>query len=171
VRHRTSGLTITPKRWPSGLSRLWLSASRRRRAGTLCFVYAHLSHERAPVHVTNATLNMNAKCRLQSKSFFLLTKDTSLCYSGNSPSRVICRMTTGQSQTTPALRAPLRTQDLSPGQRSLVALMHEHQFGRVENMSILAGNPVIDQNLKVVRVACLGGENDPLELTNAQDSS
>src|SRR5580704_18489370 len=75
---------------------------------------------------------------------------------------------TDQSQTATTFRAPRRTQDLSPGQRSLVELMRVHQFGRVENMSIRAGQPVIDQNLKVVRVACLGGENDPLKLTNAQ---
>ena len=50
-------------------------------------------------------------------------------------------------------------QDLSPAQRSLVELMHEHQFGRIENMSIRAGQPVLDQDLKVVRVAYLGGES------------
>jgi len=37
--------------------------------------------------------------------------------------------------------------------------MREHQFGRVENMSIRAGQPLLDRDLKVVRVACLGGES------------
>jgi hypothetical protein len=37
--------------------------------------------------------------------------------------------------------------------------MRVHQFGRIENMSIRAGEPVVDQDLKVVRVACLGGES------------
>jgi hypothetical protein len=92
------------------------------------------------------------------------------CYVGkNSPIPARnSQIMTDQSQTATSFRAPLRTQDLSPGQRSLVELMRVHQFGRVENMSIRAGQPVIDQNLKVVRVACLGGENDPLKLTNAQ---
>ena len=34
--------------------------------------------------------------------------------------------------------------------------MREHQFGRIENMPVRAGQPVLDRNLKVVRVACLG---------------
>jgi hypothetical protein len=52
-----------------------------------------------------------------------------------------------------------RSSELSPQQRSLLEIMHEHQFGRIENMSIRAGQPVLDQDLKVVRVASLGGEN------------
>jgi hypothetical protein len=32
------------------------------------------------------------------------------------------------------LEVPLRIQDLTPGQRSLVELMHRHQFSRIENM-------------------------------------
>jgi hypothetical protein len=67
-------------------------------------------------------------------------------------------MMTDQSQTAPALRAPRRAQDLSPGQRALVELMRD-QFGRIENISIRAGQPVIEQHLKVVRVAGLGGES------------
>jgi hypothetical protein len=31
-------------------------------------------------------LNMNPECRLVAKSFFLLTKDTPLCYSGTNSS-------------------------------------------------------------------------------------
>jgi hypothetical protein len=38
-------------------------------------------------------------------------------------------------------------------------MMREHQFGRVENMAVRAGQPVLDRDLKVVRVACLGGES------------
>ena len=37
--------------------------------------------------------------------------------------------------------------------------MREHQFGRVENMPVRAGQPILDRDLKVVRVACLGGES------------
>jgi len=42
-----------------------------------------------------------------------------------------------------------------------VDLMREHQFGRIENMSVRAGQPILDQELKVVRVARLGGERGP----------
>lgn len=113
------------------------------------------------MHVTNATLNINTECRLSAKSFFLLTNEMPSCYVGkNSPIPARnSQIMTDQSQTATSFRAPRRTQDLSPGQRSLVELMRAHQFGRVENMSIHAGQPVIDQDLKVVRVACLGGEN------------
>jgi hypothetical protein len=52
-----------------------------------------------------------------------------------------------------------RSSELSPQQRSLLEIMREHQFGRIENMSIRAGQPVLDQDLKVVRVASLGGES------------
>ena len=58
----------------------------------------------------------------------------------------------------PPLRPPLRTQDLSAHQRALVDLMREHQFGRIENISIRAGQPILDREARVVRVARLGGE-------------
>jgi hypothetical protein len=60
-----------------------------------------------------------------------------------------------------------RSSELSPQQRSLLEIMREHQFGRIENMSIRAGQPVLDQDLKVVRVACLGGDSGG---TNAASS-
>jgi hypothetical protein len=56
------------------------------------------------------------------------------------------------------LRPPLRTQDLSPQQRSLVDLMREHQFGRIENISVRAGQPVLDCDMRVVRFVRLGGD-------------
>jgi hypothetical protein len=37
--------------------------------------------------------------------------------------------------------------------------MRENQFGRIENVAVRAGQPVVDQNLRVVRVARLGGES------------
>jgi hypothetical protein len=42
--------------------------------------------------------------------------------------------------------------------------MREHQFGRIENMSVRAGQPILDQGLKIVRVACLSGENGGMKL-------
>lgn len=61
-------------------------------------------------------------------------------------------------QDCPPLRPPLRTRDLSAQQRSLVDLMREHQFGRIENMSVREGQPVLDRDLRVVRTTRLGGE-------------
>ena len=68
-----------------------------------------------------------------------------------------------------------RSGELSAQQRSLLEIMREHQFGRIENMSVRAGQPILDQGLKIVRVACLGGEsggtklpgNDEFELKRA----
>jgi hypothetical protein len=67
------------------------------------------------------------------------------------------------------LQPSLRTRDLSPEQRSLLEIMRVHQFGRIENMSIRAGQPVIDQDLKVVRVASLGGESNGTNLLGSDE--
>src|SRR5579864_8643789 len=47
--------------------------------------------------------------------------------------------------------------------------MRAYQFGRVENMSIRAGQPILDQDVKVVRVACLGGESGGTKLPGADE--
>jgi hypothetical protein len=57
-----------------------------------------------------------------------------------------------------------RSGELSAQQRSLLEIMREHQFGRVENMPVRAGQPVLDRDLKVVRVASLGGESGGMKL-------
>lgn len=64
-------------------------------------------------------------------------------------------------QIRPPLRPPLTTSELSAQQRSLVDLMREHQFGRIENMPIQAGQPILAQGVKVVRVVRLSGESGP----------
>ena len=38
--------------------------------------------------------------------------------------------------------------------------MQKHQFGRIENMPVRDGKPVLDCNMKVVHVARLGSEHD-----------
>jgi hypothetical protein len=43
--------------------------------------------------------------------------------------------------------------------------MHEHQFGRIENMSVRAGQPILGRNVRVVRVARLGGGSDAAQVT------
>lgn len=35
-------------------------------------------------------------------------------------------------------------------------MMRKHQFGRIENMAIRDGQPILDQNISVVRIARLG---------------
>jgi len=52
-----------------------------------------------------------------------------------------------------------RSGDLSAQQRSLLEMMRMHQFGRVENMRVRAGQPILDHDVRVVSVARLGGEN------------
>jgi hypothetical protein len=51
----------------------------------------------------------------------------------------------------------MRTRDLMAAQLWLVRLMHENQFGRIENLRIERGLPVPDSTVRVVRVARLGG--------------
>ena len=72
---------------------------------------------------------------------------------------------TDQSQTASNLRKPLRVEDLSPEHRALMDLMHVLQFGRIENMRVRAGEPILNSDLKVVRVARLGGGSDPATVT------
>jgi hypothetical protein len=42
--------------------------------------------------------------------------------------------------------------------------MRTHRFGRIDIMSIRGGQPVLDHDLKIVRVACLGGESRSMKL-------
>jgi hypothetical protein len=53
----------------------------------------------------------------------------------------------------------VRIQDLNLRQHSLVELMRKNQFGRVENMPIRDGQPILDSTVNVVRVARLGGDS------------
>jgi hypothetical protein len=46
--------------------------------------------------------------------------------------------------------------DLTIAQRWLVRVMSEHQFGRIEDLQVLGGQPVPDQHLRIVRTARLG---------------
>jgi hypothetical protein len=47
--------------------------------------------------------------------------------------------------------------------------MHEHQFGRIENMSVRAGQPVLDGNVRVVRVAKLDAKSGGTQLPTTDD--
>jgi hypothetical protein len=57
------------------------------------------------------------------------------------------------------LPTDLTTGGLSAQQRRLIELMREHRFGRIENMQVRDGQPILEKDLRVVRVARLGGES------------
>ena len=61
--------------------------------------------------------------------------------------------------TTPASRRYRTTRDLSIAQRWLVQIMSEYQFGRIENLRVEGGQPVPDQQTRIVRSAQLGTKN------------
>jgi hypothetical protein len=73
------------------------------------------------------------------------------------------------AQDFPPVRTPLRTRGLSIQQRSLVDLMREHQFGRIENMSVREGQPVLGRDLKVVRLVRLGDVSKAKNVPRADD--
>ena len=58
-----------------------------------------------------------------------------------------------------ALQTPLRTEDLTPQQCSLLEIMHVHQFGRIENITVRDGELVFEGHIKVVRLVRLGAGN------------
>jgi hypothetical protein len=58
---------------------------------------------------------------------------------------------------------------LSAHERSLVEMMREHQFGRIENMSVRAGQPVLDGNVRVVRIAKLDAKSGGTKLPTTDD--
>lgn len=49
------------------------------------------------------------------------------------------------------------SRDLTDGQRWLFQIMREHQFGRIENVRVQAGQPFADERVKIVRAARIGG--------------
>jgi hypothetical protein len=49
-----------------------------------------------------------------------------------------------------------------------VELIHEHQVDRVENMRFLAGQPILDHDVRVVHLARLGGENATNEVASEE---
>ena len=52
----------------------------------------------------------------------------------------------------------MTTQDLTAAQSALLQAMREYQFGRIENMPVQAGQPLLDKAENVVRVTLLGGD-------------
>jgi hypothetical protein len=46
--------------------------------------------------------------------------------------------------------------------------MHEHQFGRIENMRVLAGQPILDRDVRIVEVVRLGSQNTTNEVASEE---
>jgi hypothetical protein len=65
----------------------------------------------------------------------------------------------------PSLPQHQTTQDLTPAQRGLVQIMREHQFGRIENWRVEAGQPILRPDTKIVRVARINGSEDIPEVS------
>ncbi len=57
---------------------------------------------------------------------------------------------------------PLRLHDLSSAQQRLVKTMQEIAFGRIESLSVLRGEPVFDQDTKVIRERKFGTDGEAL---------
>lgn len=57
---------------------------------------------------------------------------------------------------------PARTIGLKPKGRNT-------RLSGIENMPVRAGEPILNSDVKVVRVARLGGDSDPSKLTSAED--
>jgi hypothetical protein len=72
----------------------------------------------------------------------------------------------------PPIQPPLRrrtTRELIGAQRHLVEIMREHQFGRIENVIVDAGQPVLDANVRIVRSARLGGGDGGAGVPNTDE--
>jgi hypothetical protein len=69
-------------------------------------------------------------------------------------------MSITQSESTLPASRPQRTRDdLSAAQCWLVQLMSEYAFGRIENLRVEDGQPVPDQQTRIVRSARLGAND------------
>ncbi len=62
-----------------------------------------------------------------------------------------------------------RTQDMTSAQRRLLEVMSAHQFGRIENLTVRAGEPLFDQNVTIVRSARLGGGDGGTGVTRSDE--
>lgn len=60
-----------------------------------------------------------------------------------------------------SLRDRQSKSDLSPARRRLVEVMQDVNFGRIQNLHVVDGEPVFVPPTRVVREIKLGGENGP----------
>jgi hypothetical protein len=64
---------------------------------------------------------------------------------------------------------PVSKATLSPARRRLVELLQQLNFGRVEGLSVLDGDPVFEPPPRLVREVKFGGENGPRPEAAAAD--
>ena len=75
----------------------------------------------------------------------------------------------GNSQTHPVPKGRVTAEGLSAKQRSLMELMRRHQFGRIENMAVQGGQPVLDHQVRIIQVAHLGSRNSATPIARGGD--
>lgn len=59
------------------------------------------------------------------------------------------------------MQTPSSKSSLSPARRRLVELMQDLNFGRVERLEVLDGQPVFDPPPRIVREIKFGAQNEP----------
>jgi hypothetical protein len=64
---------------------------------------------------------------------------------------------------------PFSKSELPEGGRRLVELMQRINFGRIENLPVRGGAPVLDPPPRVVREIKIGGDNGPRPEARRQD--
>ena len=95
------------------------------------------------------------KCRPQARNA-LVANQLKVCRSAGIPSGVNSRSSPGSMSDTVASKA-----SLSPARRRLLEICQKINFGRIENLSIRDGEPVLDPLPSIVQQLKFGGENGP----------
>lgn len=67
------------------------------------------------------------------------------------------------------MTATFRKKDLSSPRRQLLTLMQQLNFGRIENLVVLNGEPQFDPPPHVVREIKFGGDNEPRREVGSDD--
>jgi hypothetical protein len=65
----------------------------------------------------------------------------------------------------PSLPQYQTPQDLTPAQPGLVQIMRQHRFGRIENLRVERGQPILRPDTKIVRVARINGSGEIPEVS------
>jgi hypothetical protein len=63
----------------------------------------------------------------------------------------------GKAPPSGSSRLPRTTADLTPAQGALLQILRDYQFGRIENMPVRAGQPLLGVGARLVRIARLDG--------------
>lgn len=59
--------------------------------------------------------------------------------------------------------------DLSAAQRALIQVIYSHQFGRLENMQVLGGQPVLDGGARLIEIARFDRESSLPDLPHGEN--